>query len=356
MLGIQGDGSNKMKYFNLLTILLLALSNLSSCVYSQSPQSNSYQYSILPQGKTAKFNEDYMRIHINNSIALRNSRFNDLPISELSGLAWDNDEQLLYAISDEGLLYHFKLSFTKNKLTAANPSLATPLKDAIGYPLKGKYSDSEGLSLINGNNGKKGDSRLIVSFENKPRISLYTPTGKLIKNVKIPKKLRKRKTYRSKNKALESVTLHPQYGILTATEYPIKADDIKHQTLYAVSKKGDKQVWHFKASPAGNSAVTGMETLDDGSILLLERAYQNPITPIIINLRRLDLNDCNSQKECKTETIARFNGADGWLLDNFEGLSHFKDNQYFMVSDNNQNPLQRTLLVHFSIEAKKQYK
>ncbi len=334
----------------IIGILMASISSLISCGYSQS---SSYQYSILPQGKNAQFDSNFMQIKIKKTIGLRSLKVNDLPISELSGIAWDNDEQLLYAVSDEGLLYHFKLSFSDdNKLSSINPVLATPLKDIIGYPLKGKYSDSEGLSLIAGNNGKKGDSKLVISFENKPRIALYSPTGKLLKKIKIPKKLRKRKTYRSKNKALESVTVHPKYGIITAAEYPIRSDDIKYQSLYAISKKGNKRIWHFKASSSANSAVTGLEALEDGSILILERAYQNPITPIIISLRRLDLNKCNKKLECDTETIARFNGADGWLLDNFEGLTHLTGNQYLMVSDNNQNPLQRTLFVHFSIKSK----
>ena len=337
---------------NLLVSLFII--SLSSCSYSQS---KTYNYPITPQGKEPKFGEDFMKIKIRSSIALRTTAFEKIlskqAITELSGIAWDEDEKLLYAVSDEGMLYHFKLSFSDNskkrKLRTMQAVFATPLKDKAGIALKGKYSDSEGLSLKNSHNGKHGDSQLIVSFENKPRIVKYSPTGSLLKKLKIPKKLHQGKTYRSKNKALESVINHPQYGILTAAEYPIKKDSIKYQTVYAVTKKGAKKVWHFKASKAINSAITGLEILQDGSVLILERAYQNPITPIIITLRRLWLNKCNEKRECKTETIANFNGSDGWLLDNFEGLAHLQDNQYLMVSDDNQNPLQHTILVHFEI-------
>lgn len=319
---------------------------------SKNSTNHSYNYPISPQRNELNDADSFMKIRMKNSIALKKGKFNNIPISELSGIAWDEDEQLLYAVSDEGYLYHLKLQFSRDttkKLTSIQVAFATKLKNSTDSPLKGKYSDSEGLSLKNGNNGKKGDSLLIISFENKPRISKYSTSGKLIENIKIQKRFRKRKTYRTKNKALESVTDHPVYGILTAAELPIKGNDIKSQTLYAPSKDSKGLVWHFKASDATNSSITGLETFDDGSILILERAYQNPITPIIMNLRRLRLDKCNEKKECETETLARFDGADGWLLDNFEGLAKLHGNEFLVVSDDNRNPLQKTIFVHFEI-------
>jgi len=331
-------------------LLLFIFACDSSKTFAQ--DNHSYGYPIAPQRNDGEQADIFMKIRMKNSIALKKGEFNAIPISEFSGIAWDEDEQLLYAVSDEGYLYHLKLQFSKDtskKLTSIQVVFATKLKNAIGSPLKGKYSDSEGLSLKNGNNGKTGDSKLIVSFENKPRISEYSPSGELIKNIAIQKRFRKRKTYRTKNKALESVTNHPEYGILTVAQHPIKGDDIKYQTLYATSKGAKELVWHFQASDATNSSVTGLETLDDGSILILERVYQNPITPIIMSLKRLRLDRCNEKKECETEEIARFDGADGWLLDNFEGLAKLHGNELLVVSDDNKNPLQKTIFVHFEV-------
>ena len=341
--------------FFLCLFLMLFTSCDSTQTYAQNNKKmlvHSYNYPITPERNDSDKPERFMQIKIKSSIVLKTKEFNTIPVSELSGLSWDEDEQKLYAVSDEGYIYHLKPHFSSHPskaLKSVNITFAATLKDSIGYPLKGKYSDSEGLSLINGNNGIKGDSKLIVSFENKPRIAEYSPSGKLLENIEIQKKFKKRKTYRSKNKALESVTYHPLFGVLTAAELPVKKSDIKNQTLYAASKGSKKKLWHFKASSATNSSVTGLETLNDGSILILERAYQNPITPIIITLRRLHLDKCNKQQECQIETIARFDGADGWLLDNFEGLAHIRGNEFIMVSDDNNNPLQKTILVHFEI-------
>jgi len=335
-----------------LGLLLLLIPLFSSC--DSSPTQNitsqhaSY-YSILPQGKNTQISEDFMQIKLLGAIRIKSFKVNSLPVKELSDLAWDKDENLLYAISDEGLLYHLQLTVNQDGLQNANVKFAIQLKDKHGKKLKGKYSDSEGLAIINANNGIKGDSQLIISFENKPRIAYYTPQGAFIKKVRIPKILRKRKYYRSKNKALESVTVHPEYGILTAAEYPLKKYHKDYQSVYSSTGK----IWHFPASPATNSAITALEVLPNKDILILERAYKDPLTPIKIYLRRLKIKQCDKQKNCKTQAIASFNGADGWLLDNFEGLAHFKDNQYFMVSDDNGNPLQKTILILFEIKPTK---
>ena len=304
-------------------------------------QLKAYNYPISPDRTDIK----HMNIQLLGSLALKSFKVNSIPVDELSGIAWDKDEQLLYAVSDEGLLYHLTLTLKDNKLSDIEVIFATQLKDINGLPLAGKYDDSEGLSLINNNNGKKGDSELIISFEKKPRISRYSPQGNILANIKTPKYIHKKKYFRHKNKALESVAVHPKYGIITASEYPLASRPLTEQTIY--SSTGKK--WSFAASKEKNSSITGLEILPNGDALVLERAYKNPLTPIDIKLRRIKLEKCNQKQICETETIASFNGADGWLLDNFEGLTHIKDNQYLIVSDNNNSLLQKTIFMLFEV-------
>ncbi len=76
---------------------------------------------------------------------------------------------------------------------------------------------------------------------------------------------------------LESVTYHSKYGILIAVEYPIKGSK-KYQTIYSLRGKE----WHFKAEKYKNSAVTAIEVMDDGNILVLERAYSGILNPMTI--------------------------------------------------------------------------
>ena len=328
---------------------------LFSCLTSIAPlflfscssgQTNAYDYPIAPDHIDANF----MQLQLKGSIALKSSSFNSIPVTELSGIAWAKDDQILYAVSDEGYLYHLKVLLKNNQLHDLKVTFATKLVDANGIPLKGKFRDSEGLSTLNTNNGKQGDTQLLISFENKPRIVRFTTKGTMISKIKLPKKISKKSKFSHKNKALESIAYHSNYGVITAAEYPIKNRPKDIQTLF--SSRGKE--WNFERSKAPNSAITGLEILENGDVLVLERAYKNLFMPVVINLRRLRLDQCDEDKLCTTEIVARFDASEGWSIDNFEGLAHFKDNQYFMVSDDNNSPLQKTILVLFEvIETKK---
>jgi len=321
-----------------LCLFIIPITLLSAC---SSFRANAYNYSITPENINSRF----MRTNILSSFLIKAKTYNNLPITEFSDIAWDEDEKLLYAVSDEGLLYHLKINIIKNKLKTVDIVFATELKNKQKQALKGKFSDAEGLVVKNGNNGKLGDSTLIISFENKPRINSYSINGNLIKKVKTVKKLGKRKYFRHNNKALESVTIHPKYGILTASELPLKSKAITTQTVYSATGKE----WHFTASKVKNSSITAIEVLSDSNVLILERAYNGLLSPVVISLRKLNLDKCNTENLCEIVTIAKFDSSDGWILDNFEGLTRLRDNQYLMVSDNNNNPLQKTLLVLFEV-------
>jgi len=325
-----------------LWLLIVPITLLSAC---SSYRANAYNYSITPENIDSRF----MRVNILSSFLLKTKNYNSLPVTELSDLAWDEDEQLLYAISDEGLLYHLKLNLSDSKLKAVDIVFATRLKNQNQQLLKAYLRDAEGLTLQNGENGKKGDSLLIISFENKPRIAAYSSDGSFISKVKTVKKLRKRKYFRHNNNALESVTLHPKYGILTAAEKPLKENPLTQQTIYSSTGKE----WNFAASKVKNSSITALEVLPNGGVLILERAYNGFLSPVVISLRQLDIQNCKSPNLCETSLIAKFDSSDGWILDNFEGLTHIRGNQYLIVSDNNNNPFQKTILVLFEILDKK---
>jgi hypothetical protein len=167
----------------------------------------------------------------------------------------------------------------------------------------------------------------------------------MIRKYKLPKALTSTKHYRSKNKSLESVAWHPKHGILTATEWPLKKYDKKKQTIYALS--GEK--WHFKAEPEGRSGLSAIEVMDDGNVLIMERSYTGISNPFVITLKKVYLKDCK-KKMCKTKVLAKFNSSQGWLLDNFEGLARVGQNRYVMISDDNDNFFQQTLLIYFEVK------
>ena len=258
----------------------------------------------------------------------------DIPFEGVSDLDYDIKNHKLYMIGDRGYLYVFDAYFNKKieKLKYIDAFHIKTPKGRIVHP------DIEGLT-----HNPKGE--LISSFEQRPRVKKITKTGKLQSNYKIPKKLQKKSIYKSSNSMFEGITYHPKYGILVATEYPINREKNTHQTIYSLKGKE----WHFKAEKYPNSAVTALEVMDDGNIILIERAYNGLSNPFYITLKKVYLNRCNKKRECKSEVLATFSSDDGWGYNNFEGLAKVGKNRFVMVSDNNGRSFVPTVFTYFKV-------
>lgn len=293
----------------------------------------------------------FQGIRLLGTLDISQDHFNGAPLDGLSGLGWDEDEQLLYAISDKGFIVHLKPQFSGEVLTGVSVENRLPLTDMKKHPLHGSWGDAEGLTLINHRNGKQGDTTLLISFEGQPRVAEYSPQGEWIANVKLPHGPSK-KDFRAPNYSLEAITLDPTQGLLLAAEYPKQAKQLDTQ-IY--SRKGDR--WSILRPQDPKSAITEIESLNDGSVLMLERSFESLFHPIVISLRKTWLTPgCLTSKatHCRTQLIARLSSAEGWAVDNFEGLTRHRGNHYFMVSDNNNSWLQRSLLSYFEILTPKQ--
>ena len=315
-----------MKLFILVILSLF----LFACSFSPS------KYPLSNQDQEGK-------IHILSSHKLKLPNKNNLAFAGVSDLAWDQNQKILYAITDRGNLFHLKLDYRHKKIEGVSVLAAYPLKNKQGQPLQGLMGDAEGLDL---HYDAKQQTVLSISFEQYPRIVQYTNKGKWLTKKSLPKNLQDIKQYRHPNLALESLVNHPKYGLITAAEKSLKQHDEKQQYLYSLSGKQ----WQFKASSAKNSAITALEVLPNGNILVLERAWSGLIHPLVINLSEIMINNCMEGKICPSNNLAKLSTADGWRLDNFEGLTHFNNRQYLMVSDDNARPIQNTLLVLFEIE------
>jgi hypothetical protein len=268
------------------------------------------------------------------------TRLQGAKFAELSDVTYDAKTQTLYLVSDKGLLFSFNAHFS-DKIDMLIPMRAAKLKTKKAKRFKKWKRDSEGMTL-------DGKGRLLISFEGKAKIGWFHKNsknyGKLIRKYTLPKELKKIKNYRSKNKSLEALAWHPKYGVLTATEWPLKRDYKKRQTIYALSGKK----WHFKAEPEGKSGLVAMEVMDDGNVLVMERSYTGLLNPFIVTLKKVYIDRCKKGL-CETKIMVKMSNHKGWELDNFEGLARVGKNRYVMVSDDNENFFQRTLLIYFEV-------
>jgi hypothetical protein len=298
----------------------------------------------LDFSKSIKPGDTFMGIRLLGALKLSRDMVNDLNSRELSGLAWDEDDQILFAVSDDGHLVHLSPTFTDDFLTGVRLINAFPLRDPEGKVLVGEASDAESLTLINSNNGIHGDSELVITLEIPPRIGRFKPDGFFIAYIPLPEILTRITSYSDHEATLDALALHPKYGYITAPQRPLINST---PDLFSIYSLNDKE-WHYVPLNYRDSTTLGMETLPDGNILVIERVHTTFYKPVIYALRKLRITKTENNL-IEVEEIAHFNSREGWLIDNFESVARHKGDRYFMVSDDNENSFQKTLLVYFEI-------
>jgi len=251
-------------------------------------------------------------------------RFEENEFLELSDLAYKDGT--LYILSDKGVLFSFDADINNDQIQRLQFLKTNKLRDKKGKELKVSKSDAEGLSFLG--------NELLISFERKHRVELFSIDGQKLKKLVIHKELQDKKAYRKKNKGLEAVVYSKTYGVLTLPELSLNIYPRKTHLLYSKD-----HTWEFPAS--GN--VSSIEMLDEHSVLVLEKQANFFSRRWIITLSSLNL--INSQHKI----LAEFDTRDGWNLDNFEGLSKVGENSYLMISDDNDSFFQKTLLVLFRV-------
>ena len=307
------------------------------------PQRIGFPY---PFSKEHAPGDRYMGLRLNGVLKLEPVSREGGTLAGISALAWDDDEQRLYALSDNGVLFHLSLGFDDHTLTGAWLEAVYPLRDGRGRELRGRMADSESLVALNARNGVRGDTQLAMSFERAHRIARYTPQGTLVGGVALPGVLRDPSRYQSSNRSLESLALHPELGYLTAPELPFKDVTDGHVELHAVERR---RFWRYPLAPEPNAGLTAMEALPDGSLLTLERGYGELSVPVITTLRRVRELPATTGALLQVDTVARFSTGEGWSLDNFEGLTLQRGNRILVVSDDNGRGFQVTLLAAFEL-------
>jgi len=212
----------------------------------------------------------------------------------------------LYIVANNGKLYRFFLQIKNKKIQKLHLEDIFILRNKKDKALKKSRRDAEGLTFF--------EDKLLISFERKHRIALFSTAGKEIKkDIRIHKSLYKKSSYVSKNRGLEAVAFRDVYGVLTLPELEVGSKS-KH-VLYAQEK-----TWMFQAE----GRVSAIEFVDEASLLVLlrKRSKRNKVLESFLHLVYLN--------EAKNHTYrAKFL----YKLDgNYEGLTYLYDNLYLMVN------------------------
>lgn len=257
----------------------------------------------------------------------------------LSGMEIEGDR--LLAISDSAYWLTTNLEFDDaGLLTGLSNAFYAPMLDANGQPLVDRAADAEGLAAL-------GNGAYAVSFEREHRIARYdispdwsgvaiaTPTP--ITPPPGTDRLRD-------NGGIEGLA-SADYGLWAGVEYPII--DGRPHTLWVMPYDGEATGLPYPAE--SGFGVTGLDRGPDGNIYLLERIYISGVGNTVRIMRFGEFGLETEEQRNNIDTLAVL--TPDMTVDNFEGIAVGEVNgemRLFILSDDNYNESQRTLLLSFA--------
>ncbi len=245
-----------------------------------------------------------------------------------SGLIIQN--QHMVAISDRG---HWLLADLEEGPRGLLPTRAgyAPITDSDGRPFEEAGADAEGLTVR--------DGAFAVSFEQDHRIMFHIQEGRLgdVFQTRDFERL-------PGNNGLEGLATLPDGWLIAFAEEPQNGAAPFWTISHAGTVEGGALPLH------GPERVTGADVGPDGRLYLVLRDYV-PILGLSIRVERYDLTEEGFPVIETRQVLARFGSLSG--IDNMEGIAVWADDSGLthltLISDDNFNALQRTLLVDFEV-------
>lgn len=233
-------------------------------------------------------------------------------------------EQLL-AVSDLGYGFAAELQLdSAQRLVGLKAAEVSPLLDLAGRPLQAKAAaDAEGLALL-----PNGDR--LVSFERQDRIWLYPAGGGLPQPVPAPQAVF------ADNSGLEALSAAPDLG---PDVYLAGAESTGRRWQCQLSQVACMELPALPMPPGFK--LVAMKRLSAQRSLYLLRFYDQTSGLTRIRLQVFDHSSLLAQLELSPPLT----------VDNFEGLAAVPRSdgglRIYLLSDDNFNPEQRTLLLAF---------
>lgn len=272
----------------------------------------------------------------------------DPDFGSLSGLDIASDRRTLYAIADNGYWFAASIVEEGGRLTGLGDARLAPILDRKGQIVPDKHlGDAEGLRLA------EIDGRLVafVSFEQVNNVREYIGPdfgSAPSKPMKLPAMVSGMK----RNKGLESVAVAtPASGlgpalVLVAERSPDKAGNNRAWIV------GGPFEGAFSVTRSENFDVTDAAFMANGDLLILERKVGLPVG-LYMRIRRLPGAAIRPGATVDGEVLVEADLRN--QIDNMEGLAVREgpagETFIYVVSDDNQSRLQRTLLLQFALPA-----
>ena len=265
-----------------------------------------------------------------------------------SGLSLDARGERFLSISDSGSWLTGRLDYSDGKVTAVRDARIGAIPQESGQPLKRVDRDAEALvSLAPG----ALEGHYLIGFEHRHRIEEYAyekgemrgPVGKRA----LPEQLKGMEP----NLGIEGITILRggpfAGGIVAFAEEKLTADG-NHTGALVID--GKSQPLFMKRHE--DYDVTDVQSLEDGSLIVLERSFNEQTRRLGIRLRRIPAAEVKPGAVLAGEPLLE--AGPEFEIDNFEGLAVHKsaagETILTLISDDNFSAFQRTLLLQFKLQ------
>ena len=258
----------------------------------------------------------------------------------LSGLLVSKDGSEMVAVSDSGYWFSAQLDYRDGNLDGVSRAYLAPLLDAEGKSVADskRRGDAESLARL-------PDGRLIVGFERNHRVEAYDFDATGMISLPTPVPISPDLKNAVNNKGLEAIETLPDGSLIALTEGSYDAQG--YIKGWRVSGNASTPVALRRSPPFD---LTDTALLPSGDLLTLERRF-SLIGGVGAQLRLIESASLNGNGPLDGDIIYR--STAGHTIDNMEGLAvrTAADGAtlLYVVSDDNFNPLQRTLLLMFEL-------
>ena len=264
----------------------------------------------------------------------------------LSGIDFSPDGATLYAVADTGFWFAARPVEANGRLVGLDASQVGPILGKNGRPVAGKRDgDAEGLRIVE----KDGKEVAIVSFEQISELRQFVAAPDFASGRSRVLKLPSMKGVR-RNQGLEAVAVAPIGTGLSGAIVLIAERSLDKNGNHRAWIVGGKRAGAFSLRRSADFDVTDAVFLPDGDLLVLERRF-TLTGGIGMRLRRIAAADI--APEATVDGPALIEADMRYQIDNMEGLAvrpgQGGETLIAIVSDNNHNILQRTILLYFTL-------
>lgn len=265
-----------------------------------------------------------------------------------SGLIVDREAREFMAVSDEGHWLHGRFAYQGGVLSGIEGGRMGPILAKSGKVLgKKREKDCEAIALSEGTMQR---GVVLLAFERLHRIGRFPVEGGVIgvptAYLPMPPEARQMRG----NGGLEAMTVFaggPNRGRVVAFSERLGPEGSPHTGWIWV----DGQPRRFGMSDVAGFEITDCASLDDGTLIVLERRFRWT-EGVKMQLRRVRAAEVKPGALIEGEVL--FSGAMQYEIDNMEALAVSRDASgatvLTMMSDNNFNSfLQRTILLQFTL-------